>query len=69
MNKLTAAESPFYVGEFLSPSNQPMAQSRVASDSKQVRVIQPQHLGWLDRMTNHSYEAWLARGGLESSAE
>ena len=69
MNKLTAAESPFYVGELLSPISQPMAQSRLASDSKQVQVIPPQPLGWLDRMTNRSYEAWLARGGLESSVE
>ena len=69
MNKLTAAESPFYVGELLSPINQPMSQLRDKSDRKQAKVIPRQPLGWLDRMTNRSHEAWLARGGLESSVE
>ena len=69
MNKLTALESPSYGDEMLSPINQPMVQSRVASDRKLIQVIPPQALDWLDRMTNRSYEAWLARGGLETSVE
>ena len=69
MNKLTAAESPLYVGELLSPINQPMSQLRDKSDRKQDQVTPRQPLAWLDRMTNRSYEAWLARGGVESSME
>ena len=65
MNKLTAANNPFYVDELLSPVNQPKAHVRAANDSEQTPVI----LAWLNRVTNRSYEAWLARGGLESSVE
>ena len=69
MNKLTAADNPFYVGELLSPINQPVAQSQNVRDREQDQVMPTQPLVWLDRMTNRSYEAWLARGGLVSSVE
>ena len=66
MNKLTAANNPFYVDELLSPIKKPMA------DSPSVNHINhtvESSFGWLGRLTNRSYEAWLARGGVNSSVE
>ena len=65
MNKLTAANNPFYVDELLSPIDQPKADVRPSNNSEQTPVI----LAWLSRVTNRSYEEWLARGGLETSVE
>ena len=65
MNKLTAANNPFYADELLSPVNQTKVDVRASNDGEQTPVI----LAWLYRVTNRSYETWLARGGLESSVE
>ena len=65
MNKLTAANNPFYVDELLSPINQPKADVKSSNDSQQYSVV----LAWLGHVTNRSYEAWLARGGVEASVE
>ena len=39
------------------------------SDTKQIDQTAEHSYGWLGRMTNRAYEAWLARGGIEAAVE
>ena len=64
MNKLTA-DHVLDVADLLSPINQPMADVQAVDNSEPT----PKLLGFLTDLTNGSYNAWLARGGLESSVE
>ena len=42
---------------------------RWLSGTKQSDQITEYSFGWFGRLTNRSYEAWLARGGVGASAE
>ena len=53
MNKLTA-EHTIVVDDLLSPVNQPMAD---------ITDTPEQAEGWLIRLTERNYQAWLRRGG------
>ena len=63
MNPLTAVENPFYVGEMRSPTNHPKNDVGALIDIGRIPVLP----GWLGRITDNSYEAWLMRGGVEAS--
>ena len=63
MNELTAEQ---WVESFYMPVD--VTASEVTAANK-VDALAENRFGWLDRMTNRSYEAWLARGGVEASLE
>ena len=64
MNKLTTDQA-LDVIDLLSPVNQPMADVQAGYNSEPTWML----LGFLDDLTNRSYNAWLARGGAETSVE
>ncbi|MDG2034015.1 MAG: hypothetical protein P8J29_08765 [Rhodospirillales bacterium] len=39
------------------------------SASGQTGDYAGKYINWLDRITNQSYEAWIARGGLQDEVE
>ena len=65
MNKLIAADSPFYGDELLSPINQPMEDVETLDTPEKTNAL----LGFLGQLTNYSYDSWLARGGMQDVVE
>mgnify|MGYP001070404546 CR=1 FL=1 len=65
MNKIIAAENPIDVAELLSPANQPMADVEILDIPEKTNAF----LGFLGQLTHDSYDAWLARGGMQNSVE
>ena len=65
MNKLIAADSPFYGDELLSPINLPMADVETLDTPEKTSAL----LGFLGQLTNYSYDSWLARGGTQDVME
>ena len=65
MNKVTVADGPFCVGELLSQINQPMANVETLDTAEKTNAL----LGYLGQLTNYSYDAWLARGGVQDVME
>ena len=64
MNKLTP-DHALDMTDLLSPINQPMADVQAVDNSDSTPTL----LGFLDDLTNGSYNAWLARGGAATSVE
>ena len=63
MNELTAEQ---WVESFYMPVD--VTASEVTATNK-ADALAENRFGWLGRMTNRSYEAWLARCGVEASVE
>ena len=63
MNELTAEQ-------WIETFNMPVGNSASeTSGNIQTEEHAEKYFGWLGRVTNRSYEAWLARGGLQDAAE
>ena len=63
MNELTAKH---WIETFNLPVSNPASET---FGNIQTEEHAEKYFGWLGRMTNRSYEAWLARGGLQDAAE
>ena len=61
MNKLTVAENPSCVAELLSLINQAMADVETLDTPEKTNAP----LGVLGQLTHYSFDAWLARGGMQ----